>query len=423
MNTQTINREAAKTSGKGLSFQRIRAVHRLLNLMKQNGRKACYCATEFIEDSAALTLDSGVASITVEENKNYSSGLSFNSDPIKNTLVAFADQYLNFFKDAKTIDYSIFCLAKLSDELLDNSYILELIPFFPISETKKTKLSILKKLVHNQHLSHEEVSIAKDLFLNEYAKQYSKYSDKEKTHLISIGGNYKLLNLWSNEDFYSFLKCITFIVDDEDDETYEDRVLESIKECHYYNYKLHGLENIILAALGNEFDKRQQDDRPFGKFVSSDKVQVIYLQIASNQDEYKPIDPAWESFSSLDISDQRNLKEKYQDVCSDVKHKTLERLNFVATKARKNEATFGHEYVSLRCQIYDWCGEYIENHFNKSNYSINELNQHLDTMVKLCYAKMQQLKHTYRMSINDETSIKGILLTLIDDCYLAFDEK
>lgn len=423
MHTHTINREAAKTSGKGLSFQRTRAVHRLLELMKVNGKKVCYCATEFIEDSTSIALDDGVATLAVEENKNYSSGLSFNSDAIKNTLVAFSDQYINFFKDTKTIDYSMFCLARLAEEQLDNEYIFELAPSYPVTDKKTTKLSILKKLVSRDELSADEVSIAKGLFLKEYIKQYAEYADKDRTHLTRVGGNYKLLCLWSDEEFYTFIKSITFIITDDTDDSYEDRVLESIKGCCFYNHKHHGLESIILAALGNEFDKRQQDNREFGKFVNSDKVQVVYLLVASNHDEYKPIDPSWETFDTLDLSDQRNLKEKYKVVCSDIKQKTLDRLSFVATKARKNEATFGQEYVSLRCQIYDWCGEYIENNFNQSSYTIDELNQHLDLMVKMCYDKVQQLKVTYRISISDEISIKGILLTLIDDCYLAFDEN
>lgn len=67
---QTINREAAKTSGSGLLFQRVRAVHRLLNLISKLGKKTCYCATEFIEDSATLVVEDGVATIGIEENKN-----------------------------------------------------------------------------------------------------------------------------------------------------------------------------------------------------------------------------------------------------------------------------------------------------------------------------------------------------------------
>lgn len=423
MTTQIINREAAKTSGKGLSFQRTRAVHRLLELMKSNDRSVCYCATEFIEDSASLFVKDGVATVGVEENKNYSSGLSFNSDAIKNTLVAFSDQYITFFKDTKTIDYSVFCLAKLSDEQLNNDYITNLAPSYPVSDKKQSKLKILKKLVNNEGLDASEVSIAKGLFLDEYKKQYARYVDKERTQLDSIGGNFKILSQWSDEDFYQFIKSITFIIEDETDESYEDRVLESIKDCRFYNHKHQGLEGIILAALGSEFDRRQQDNREFGKFVNSDKVQVVYLLIASNSEDYKPIDPSWEAFESIDLSDQRNLKEKFQNVCPDVKKSTLTRLSYVATKSRLNEPLFGQEYVSLRCQIYEWCGEYIEKNFIQKNYSIDELNQHLDYMVTMCYSKMQQLKLTYRISINDETSIKGILLTLIDDCYLSFDEN
>ncbi|EHO4300295.1 hypothetical protein KK566_004566, partial [Salmonella enterica] len=168
MTAQTINREAAKTSGSGLLFQRIRAVHRLLNLINRLGKKTCYCATEFIEDSTTLTVNDGVAAIEIEENKKYSSGLSFNSEAIKNTIVAFSDQYISHFNDSKTIDFSIFCHAQLSDEQLDNSLLHSIVPSLLLSQTKTTKLNILKKLVKKDTLTQDEITISKFLFTEEY---------------------------------------------------------------------------------------------------------------------------------------------------------------------------------------------------------------------------------------------------------------
>lgn len=188
MTTQTINREAAKTSGSGLLFQRVRAVHRLLDLISRLGKKTCYCATEFIEDSATLTVNDGIATIEIEENKKYSSGLSFNSEAIKNTIVAFADQYISHFNDSKTIDFSIFCHAQLSDEQLENSVLNTAAPNLPLSQTKTTKLNILKKLVIKERLTLDEITIAKLLFVEEYEKQYAIYADKDKKLITSYGG-------------------------------------------------------------------------------------------------------------------------------------------------------------------------------------------------------------------------------------------
>ncbi|ECB0725689.1 hypothetical protein GR173_000669 [Salmonella enterica subsp. enterica] len=422
MTAQTINREAAKTSGSGLLFQRIRAVHRLLNLINRLGKKTCYCATEFIEDSTTLTVNDGVAAIEIEENKKYSSGLSFNSEAIKNTIVAFSDQYISHFNDSKTIDFSIFCHAQLSDEQLDNSLLHSIVPSLLLSQTKTTKLNILKKLVKKDTLTQDEITISKFLFTEEYEKQYAVYADKEKKLITSYAGNHKIISQWDNNEFYSFLSSITFIITESNSDTYDDEVMRCIKDCQFYDHRHYGLENIILGALESLFDRNQQDERKFGRFVSREMVQVIFLQAISNQNELKPIDPAWKIFEHLDVSDQRNLKEKVKVICSDIKEAKIQRLSFTATKARTNEDLFGQEYVSLRCNFYEWCSEYIENNFSQLNYTANDLINHLDQMVDLCYANMQQLKKTYRISIDDKLTIRGIILTLVDDCYLAFDE-
>lgn len=418
----TINREARKTSGKGLGFQTTRAVQRLLRLMKAHNRKPVYCATEFYEDSLTLISEQGDVKIGLEENKNYSTGLSFNSEPVKNTLVAFADQYIQSFSDTKSIDFSMFCLAKLADESISNHLISTWLPNFKITTNKQTNFSILKKLVSNENLTTDELTIAKNIFIQEYLNQYTIYSDKEKKIPSRVGGHYSILSAWTDEVFYDFIKNIKFIFNDIDDDAFEDDVLNDIKDCEYYNHNHYGRENIILSSLESLFNKRQQESRDFSRFVSASDVKVIYLEIANNSEEFKPIDPAWESFESIDTTDQRNLLEKYNDVCTDVSDKKISRLSLSATNSRKNESIFGHEYVSLRCQLYVWCSDYIEKHCKSEYYLIDTLDYHLDEMIEICYNKVINLKSTYRIRINDKENIRGIILTLLDDCYIAYDE-
>lgn len=418
----TIAREARKTSGRGLGFQRTRAVYRLLTLIKKNGNKPVYCATEFIEDSLTLVPSENGLKLGLEENKNYSSGLSYNSDEIKNTLVAFSDQYINFFADSATIDFSVFCLAKLANESIDNAKLAIWVPSFTTSTPKKTTFNILFKLHEKQDLTTEEIIIAKEIFLDEYKKQYSVYSDKEKTKLETIGGNYQKVCSWSYEEFYHFLKSISFIFNDVPDDSFESQVLDEIKNCEFYNYKLQGMERVLLSVLENTFDKRQQNEAKFSRFVSRSDVENIYLKIAANSEEYKPLDPSWLVFSKIEIDDQRNLKEKYEDVCSDITMRKISMLSLKASCSRESESVFENEYVSLRCKVFQWCSEYIEKKCVSDNYSIDFLDGLLDDMVELCYSKLTDLKRTYKIRINDKESIKGIILSLIDDCYLAYDE-
>lgn len=78
--------------------------------------------------------------------------------------MAFADEYISHFKDSKTIDFSMFCHAQISDEQLDNSILNVVVPNLQLSQTKTTKLSILKRLSLKIALTQDEITIAKFLF-------------------------------------------------------------------------------------------------------------------------------------------------------------------------------------------------------------------------------------------------------------------
>lgn len=419
---QTINREARKTSGRGLGLQRTRAVHRLLTLIREKGHRPVYCATEFMEDSLTFVATEKGAELILEENKNYSSALSFNSDEIKNTLVAFADQYIRYFSDPDSLDFSIFCLAKIANESIENVKIQSWYPDFIPETSKRTSFNILEKLYRKEELSDIELNVAKGIFLEEYKKQYSVIEDVNGEKTVKVVNNFDRLLEWKIEDFARFLYSLNLFFGDISDEKFESMVIDEIKSCEFYNYKLAGLERELLSILENTFDKRQQNESIFSRFVSRADVENIFIKMASNSEEYKPIDPSWEVFIEMTADDQRNLKKKYQDVCNEINVASIHLLSLKATLSRKNEVVFANEYISLRCKVFIWCSEFINSKGKRASYTSNELDTLLNEMVELCYTNLIDLKKTYRISINDKDNIKGIILSLIDDCYLSYDE-
>lgn len=114
--------------------------------------------------------------------------------------------------------------------------------------------------------------------MDEYRKQYTVYKDTQKTVIDYIGGNYNKVVSWKNDDFLEFIKGITFIIDDADSDDLDESVKDDIRNCEFYNQRHYGLENIILSAIEILFDKSQQDERKFGRFVSRDKVQVVFYR-------------------------------------------------------------------------------------------------------------------------------------------------
>lgn len=414
--TEIINREAASTSGKGLLFQKYRAVFRLLDSISKTTEQI-YCATEFIEDSLVIH-EAANSAYDLEENKHYSSSLSFNSSAIKNTLVAFCDQYFHLLEDSQSLNFSMYCSAKLAEERIDNALLIALDPKYQPTSQHKSSFSILKKLSSDIELSEMEILIAKALFEEEYVKQYTMKDEEGNT---VIGGKSKKVKAWSSNDFYNFIKSIKFDFEVTSISGYESLVLDKIREAKFFSYKHDGLESFILSGLVNLFDKRQMNDHKLSRFVNTSDVELVFTKIATSANELKPIDPTFEMLSEIEMESSRNLEEKYDSVLDSEASRYISRLNRRASSSRKNEELFGKSYAALRFRIYDCCEEYMDSKIEKRKHSRNELDAHLESMTELCINKLNSLKCTYDIKMIDRDNIQGVILSLIDDCYLAYD--
>lgn len=419
----TKNREAVNTSGKGLYFQKNRAVIRMLEHIKQFGDEPVYCAVEFIEDSFLIHDSCSGAQYILEENKSYSKAISFNSLAIKNTLVAFTDQYFKFLEDDRNLKFSVYCCAELAKEKLNKEFLSK--AGADVTRVNKEKeFSILHKIVNSQKLEDEELLVAKAVFLDEYKNQYKVLN--ENGEVEGYSGYFNKVSAWSNEHFLSFLSQIEWCFDSSD--KYLDKVaIEKIKECQqFYSITHHkSKEELILQSCRGLFEKRQFSKGKMGRFINSSDIEIIFLKVGGNIENEKPIDPAWQAFSSLENEDSRNLKDKYKAVSNVITAKTLRRLSRQATNSKLiTGAEFGREYVSLRYKVFEIGEEFIDNlalNLGKK-YSEEELDQIVEEIVSIAEIKISDWKKTYKISINDRHSLKGIVLSLFDDCFLAFDE-
>lgn len=420
---ETTNREAVNTSGKGLYFQKNRAVIRILDYIKEFRGEPVYCAVEFIEDSLLIHESSNGAEYKLEENKSYSKAISFNSHAIKNTLVAFVDQHLKFLEDERALKFSVYCCAKIGKEKIKKEFLSE--SGIDVTSVKKEKeFSILQRIVNDRELTDEEIKVSKALFLEEYRNQY-KVLD-ENGDIEGYSGFYSKVSKWSDERFQSFLSQIEWVFD-ESDEYLDSVAVDKIKECQsYYSITHHkGKEELILQACRGLLEKRQFSKSKMGRFINPSDIENIFLKVGSNIEGDKPTDPAWKAFDTLENEDFRNLKDKYKAVSDVITKKTLKRLSRQATNSKRiTGAEFGREYVSLRYKVFEIGEEFIEllslDHTKK--YSEEELDQIVEEIVSITEKQISDWKKTYKIRINDRHSLKGIVLSLFDDCFLAFDD-
>ena len=420
---ETTNREAVNTSGKGLYFQKNRAVIRILEHISEYCGEPVYCAVEFIEDSLLIHETSEGTEYKLEENKSYSKPISFNSHAIKNTLVAFVDQYFKFLEDDRALKFSVYCHAKVANEKISKDFMDKL--GLDVSGVNKEKdYSILQNIVKGQDLSLEEIKVSKALFIDEYEKQYRSL-DKDGV-LQGYSGFHSKISSWNEQKFQDFLSKIEWVFD-ESDQYLDSLAVEKIKECQsFYSITNHkGKEELILQACRGLLEKRQFSKSKIGRFINPSDIENIFLKVGSNFEDDKPTDPAWKGFETLKIEDVRNLKDKYKAVSDVITEKTLKRLSRQATNSKRiTGAEFGKEYVSLRYKVFEIGEEYLaQNPLDLSkNYSEEELDLIVEEIVNITEKQISDWKKTYKIRISDRYSLKGIVLSLFDDCFLAFDD-
>lgn len=404
-NGTMIDREAGDKK-KGDRFQKLRACIRLLTEIGLDRNNRIYCAIELLEDSL-LIREHGEHVPCVEENKNYGSSLTFNSSPVKNTVVAFIDLDFRFLGDSP-IRFSFYASATTGDERFDKL----------LSEraglATPGKTSILKKLCAKEPLSGDDLALCKTAILEEYAKQYAE---------IAGHGHLAAITAWTPEQFGQFLSKIEWIVTTDSNPELEAAAVDCVRKCPFYSYRHEGMESVIVGAICSEFEKRSEHGVPMARLLGTADIENIFLRTLGVQPQGKPFDPAHESWSEIDVTDMRSLQEKIEAVTSSYPPRGLRRLKLRVGLAKDEARLWQREYVSLRRRLYDVCEDILEasQSGRTSPLTPAQIDAILADMVARSMEELTRLNKTYLYRIQDENTLRGAILSLFDECYLAFD--
>lgn len=403
--TSPISREAGDKL-KGYRFQKLRAAIRFLARASQATGQV-YCAIELLEDSVVIDGQAD-ALLDAEENKFYTSALSLNSHAIKNTLVAFLDLSC-VFPDSKLLRLGIYASAGLADERIPAETLRKVVS----GETSSTR-QILKHLVAGQPLSDSEVLLARHIVLEEYKSQY-----KERR------GFYSQIEAWQTTEFRDFLAGIDWSISQESTEDLFTQAVDQVRNCRFFSYRHEGLEDFLLCRLLDLLEERSQAANPIERIVGLADLQLIFNQSlgqATGNSTSKPIDPAAETWDTVDTLDARNLEEKILAVSPSYPADSIRRMARKCALARSDASTFEREYVSLKRRVLDVCDERLPTLIrNSTEISPKDVDQIIDELTKASVGHIAQISRSYHYNIRDPLTIKGAVLTLFDDCFLAFD--
>lgn len=401
-----ISREAGDKT-KGFRFQKLRAAIRFLQRVQENSDGQVHCAMELLEDSVLYDGNSE-SLISGEENKYYGSRISFNSAALKNTLVAFLDLYFAFARSGE-LKLGVYASAEIAQERIAADFRQKL-----GLDPRQKHYDILKRLALGEGLENEEKLVAFAIVKAEYFEQYPNSSK----------GYRALLDAMTLDEFSSFIGSIDWTLTNESNENLEATALQLVRTCRFFNHRHLGLEQFVLSALLDALEKRSGARAVTDRLLSTDSLKNIFNEIllGPTEDE-RTDDPAWDEWSEVEKSDFRNLSEKIKAVCPDFSSQILKALARSCSLARSVEAEGQREMKALLRRILDACEIHLLiNHPASSALTQKQILDMIGDLAKVAEHHVATLRGRYRYALRDAHSIKGAVLTLFDDCYLAFDE-
>lgn len=403
---QTIDRNASDKT-KGFRFQKLRAVKLVLETIDSNDNCLFFINMESLGD---INLKSSIN--YVEEDKNYDASTSFtiNSSEVLNSLVYFFDIWYQEWLKSKKIFFGFYSTCKIGKEKITEKTKHLKLPSKPILE-----------ILQGKKIDNDTRLFVKNVLLSEYTKQYKLKNRK---------GFLSQLNSISDDDFDYFLNSIDWCFEQGDENSLELELVEKIKSSKYFNSGLDNKEKTILATLCEEIETRQTEKDLVSRYIPSSQIELIFRNAASFPANKKN-DATWKIWLEMDQpDDKRGLSEKINSVCSDFNKEQLKiyLMKACCSKVDESEANDKH-YKAKKYRIYLYCFEQFYN-FVKSNNSkqITELdivNFIRETGVGATdFIKNLSENYYYPSTENDvclKTTTEGILLDLMDECFLAFD--
>lgn len=402
----TINREVGE-QGKGFRLQRLRAIKLLLEKMNASQKAIIYAGTEYLDDVYVKSIDNEKVDVIAEGDKNYDSknAFSFMSNEVKNSLISFLDCWFQYNSEGL-----IFCFY--TNVKIGKEYNTQYVKGLNISLPDEPVIELLMK----KNFDNEDLLITvKKVLVDEYKKQYKgKESD----------GYLQFLEEMSDDLWKSFLNKIDWKFEQEDEEELEQTLIEEIRKQSFYKVDLFGKESYVIAALLDEFEKRQNIKDHFGRLISDSQVKLKLLEVGNNQ--YKMSDPVYEQWEKLESpKDKRNLDEKIEAVTKTYSKRKLgmfaRKIGAVKLELAKIDSKGKGAY---QYRIYDSCEERLLellDSYDGSEVEPRVVDGWIDDLVQFAEKHLAEKSKDFTYPFKNKDTLRNTVLELFDSCFLSFD--
>lgn len=404
--TKIINREAGKQAY-GFLYQKQRVVLHIFDTLEKSTE--FFFAIEYLDDIFGHVFNDNEELKILEQDKYYDENtkFTFSSKEIYISVINFLENWLQNGRTSEA-NYIFVSTNKVGKE----------------QETKKIKdmgiklpdLPLLNLLISREYRKNSDIiNNVRIIIISKYKEIYSKHN---------TNGFEQEINKMLEEDWINFLDRIEFLFESSNIDDLEQETLNKIKKCYFFDEIRHkGKESYINSQIIHLLEKKQTKKYP-AKFITYHEIKNIFFELDSYE-QNKPEDPLWDKFEN--INDIRGLEGKIKAVLPEYNIKKLQILQRKVANAcvEENKAYNKQLYLGQKYRIFMRCSELlleINTNTNATVITENQLDYIFDKLYKESEENIIELSKTYNYPYNNKETIKGMVLNLFNECYLAFDD-
>jgi len=286
------------------------------------------------------------------------------------------------------------------------------------------------------HLNLQDINIHIENILRDILNII--YSDRKFINLNTMEGNFTSIDLGDDANDIAFQVTCT---------TSAKKVTDTIsKYKDEYNFKK---VFMLFSTIKKPKRKKNFDEEIDGRFefeewdfstliekinnCESHEVnqiqQILINEVLPYSTEYSKTedDSASKLWDSLEQKDIRNFKDKLLAVNSNIRSSRIAMYCREIASGKVELSNYSDRDISaMKYRIFEICQEELLNFCeeNKKNeLSTEEINQLIENYTNKAYQVIEERTKDYSYPLKNKDTLKKIVLALIDECYLSFDEK
>ena len=402
---------SADSNIKGMGLQKLRATERLLEAIILE-KQGIYCTIEYVDDVIEMNFSKENTCIQTEQNKNYKSAFSINSDEVKNSLRIFLDTWrrVEYDENMTFMFYTNISIAKEKS----------------VGVIKKLGLKLPKEPVLKLLISKEYdqalpiiVPVLKDYYISQHN---TNSNSKEDAKFYE-----NLINGYSDETWKTFFQLIEWKFNEENEKTLRFKLESTVKNvCDKLDVDSKYSDKILSCIL-QLIEEKSLEKNFLNRMVSVSDIKLLFKDFERKVRVEERIDPVHKKWDELDKSDIRDLEEKIKSVCPNFDEDDLEDLqtDFAEGKFEQDSYREIKAVKAYNYRIYNICRRRIRDILNKKDeykFSEEEINNILDELTQVSEKHILDKAKTYEIPYKDTDMVKKSILILFQECFLALDE-